>query len=89
MRPKGSADLISDRRRRAMELLDAGLSLNEVGRRIGCEPSSVMRWRNAVDVGDVLTAGQRIEKSVGLKQTLLAVRDGDRVALIPPVSGGA
>lgn len=46
MRPKGSADLISDRRRRAMELLDSGLSLNEVGRRIGCEPSSVMRWRD-------------------------------------------
>lgn len=46
MRPKGSADLISDRRRRAMDLLDSGLSLNEVGRRIGCEPSSVMRWRD-------------------------------------------
>lgn len=45
MRPRGSADLLEDRRRRALELLDEGLSLNEVGRRIGCAPSSVMRWR--------------------------------------------
>lgn len=29
-----------------MELLDTGLSLNEVARRIGCNASSVMRWRN-------------------------------------------
>jgi transposase len=27
-------------------LLDSGESLNEVGRRIGCNPSSVMRWRD-------------------------------------------
>jgi transposase len=46
-RPKGSADLLEDRRRRAVELLKAGLSLNEVGRRIHCAASSVMRWFNA------------------------------------------
>lgn len=45
-RPKGSADLIADRRRRALALLDQDLSLNEVARRIGCSPGSVMRWRN-------------------------------------------
>jgi xanthine dehydrogenase molybdenum-binding subunit len=33
-----------------------------------------MRWRNAVDVGDVCTTGQVLEKSVGLKKTLLAVK---------------
>ncbi|MBZ0252464.1 MAG: winged helix-turn-helix domain-containing protein [Candidatus Methylomirabilis sp.] len=38
--------MIADRRRRALALLDAGLSLNEAARRIGCAPSSVMRWRN-------------------------------------------
>ena len=43
-RLKGSADLLEDRRRRALALWDTGLSLNEVGRRIGCAPSSVMRW---------------------------------------------
>jgi len=46
-RLKGSSDLLEDRRRRALALLDAGNSLNEVGRRIGCNPSSVMRWRDA------------------------------------------
>ena len=45
-RVKGSADLLEDRRRRALVLLDEGNSLNEVGRRIGCNPSSVMRWRD-------------------------------------------
>lgn len=47
MRPKGSADLLSDRRRRALKLLRENLSLNEVARRIKCAASSVMRWRNA------------------------------------------
>ena len=45
-RPKGSADLLEDRRKRALRLLDSGHSLNEVARRIGCYASSVMRWRN-------------------------------------------
>lgn len=45
-RPKGSADVIADRRRRALSLLDQDLSLNEVARQIGCEPCSVMRWRD-------------------------------------------
>lgn len=43
-RLKGSADLLEDRRRRALALWDTGLSLNEVGRRIHCAPSSVLRW---------------------------------------------
>ena len=47
MRPRGSAELLSDRRRRALKLLREKLSLNEVARRIGCAASSVMRWRNA------------------------------------------
>ena len=46
-RLKGSADLLEDRRKRALTLLDSGYSLNEVGRRIGCNASSVMRWRDA------------------------------------------
>ncbi len=33
-----------------------------------------MRWRNAVEVGDMVTTGQVLEKSVGLKKTLAAVR---------------
>jgi len=46
MRPKGSAQMLAGRRRRALQLLDKGLSLNEVGRRLGCPASSVMRWRD-------------------------------------------
>lgn len=46
-RPKGSAELVEQRRRRALALLDHGRSLHEVSRLIGCAPSSVMRWRDA------------------------------------------
>jgi transposase len=49
MRPKGSAGVLAARRRRALALLDEGLSLNEVARRIGCQASSVMRWRDRRD----------------------------------------
>jgi putative transposase len=45
-RLKGSADLLEDRRQRALALLKTGLSFNEVGRRIQCAASSVMRWFN-------------------------------------------
>ena len=45
-RLKGSADLLEDRRQRALALLDFGYSLNEGGRRIRCNASSVMRWRD-------------------------------------------
>jgi xanthine dehydrogenase molybdenum-binding subunit len=34
-----------------------------------------MRWRNVVDVGDTLCTGQVLEHAVGLKDTLLAVKD--------------
>ncbi len=34
-----------------------------------------IRWRNAVDIGDVLTTGQAVEKSCGIRATLAAVRE--------------
>ena len=46
MRPKGSAEVIEDRRLRALKLLKTGVTLHEVARRIGCAASSVMRWRD-------------------------------------------
>ena len=49
MRPKGGAAVLEARRRRALELVNKGMSLNEVARRLGCAPSSVMRWRDAVE----------------------------------------
>jgi xanthine dehydrogenase molybdenum-binding subunit len=33
-----------------------------------------LRWRNALEVGDVFSTGQVLEKSVGIKQTLAAVK---------------
>lgn len=45
-RPKGSGKELERRRRRAMRLLDEGRTLSEVAERIGCAPSSVMRWRD-------------------------------------------
>lgn len=47
MRLPGSAKVLEARRRRALALVRQGLSLNAAARRIGCAPSSVMRWRRA------------------------------------------
>ena len=62
-RRPGSADRLEDRRRRALALLDAGLSLHEVGRRIGCHASSVLRWREARQRGGA--AALRVRSSPG------------------------
>lgn len=43
-RPKGSADLILDRRKRGLALLDKGYSYNAAARQLGCSASSLMRW---------------------------------------------
>jgi len=54
--------------------------LDRLAERVGLDGWE-MRWRNAVGVGDVLTTGQVLEKSVGVKQTLLAVKDAYYEAL--------
>jgi transposase len=51
MRPKGSPKLLEERRRSVIRFLKRKLSLHEIGRRIGCHASSVMRWRNAFQSG--------------------------------------
>ncbi len=58
-RPKGSADLLEDRRRRALTLVDSGCSLNEAARRIGCGASSVLRWYRARRRGGEKALGVR------------------------------
>jgi len=40
----------------------------------GIDPWEI-RWRNAVEVGDTFSTGQVLEKSVGIKETLAAVKD--------------
>lgn len=46
MRLKGSAEVLEQRRRNALQLLQDDISLHEVARRIGCHASSVLRWRD-------------------------------------------
>jgi len=48
--------------------------MDELAEKVGLD-SWEMRWRNAVDIGDTFASGQVFEKSVGLKKTLLAVKD--------------
>ncbi len=47
-----------------------------------------IRWRNALDVGDRTGTGQRLGPGVGLKRTLLAVRDAYRHAAFAGVACG-
>ena len=47
MRPNGSAKQLERRRRKAMQLLQSGMTPAEVGQRIGADASSVRRWRQA------------------------------------------
>jgi len=51
MRPRGSPQLLEERRRRVVAFLKQKLSLHEIARRIGCHASSVLRWRNALHAG--------------------------------------
>jgi xanthine dehydrogenase molybdenum-binding subunit len=44
-----------------------------LAKKAGINPWEI-RWRNAVDVGDVFSTGQVLEKSVGIKKTLAAVK---------------
>jgi xanthine dehydrogenase molybdenum-binding subunit len=47
--------------------------LDLLARKAGLDPWEI-RWRNALEVGDVFTTGQVLEKSVGIRQTLQAVK---------------
>ncbi len=49
--------------------------LDLLARQAGLDPWEI-RWRNALEVGDVFCTGQVLEKSVGIKQTLTAVKAG-------------
>ena len=51
MRHHGSPKLLEERRGNVVALLKQQLSLHEIARRIGCNASSVLRWRNALQSG--------------------------------------
>jgi aldehyde oxidoreductase len=46
------------------------------------------RWRNALDVGDRCTTGQKMDEGVGVRATLLAVRDAYRGARYAGIACG-
>ncbi len=47
--------------------------IDELAEKMGVDPWE-MRYRNAVDAGDAVTTGQVLERSVGIKRTLEAVK---------------
>ncbi len=48
-----------------------------------------MRWRNALETGDRFATGQRLGPGVGVRKTLLAVRDAYRSARYAGIACGA
>ena len=78
-RLRGSADFLEDRRRRALALVDSGCSLNEAGRRVGCNASSVMRWYQARKRGGV--AALRVRYSPG-RPRRLSLRQRQRLVTL-------
>ncbi|OGX18422.1 MAG: hypothetical protein A2105_06175 [Omnitrophica WOR_2 bacterium GWF2_63_9] len=84
MRPLGSAKVLEARRRRGLSLVARGLSLNEAARQLGCAPSSVMRWRDAVERHG--SAGLVVRASPGRPAKL---RAGDRRRLVKILLKGA
>jgi len=51
MRPFGSQETLERRRHRAMDLLEAGLTMNTVARRLNTTITSVFRWKSAYKQG--------------------------------------
>jgi len=51
MRPKGSAQELEVRRQMAGKLLQEGKGVREVARLVGASPSSVSRWKQALEEG--------------------------------------
>jgi xanthine dehydrogenase molybdenum-binding subunit len=62
--------------------------LDRLAERVGIDGWEI-RWRNALEEGDRFTTGQRLGPGVGLKRTLLAVRDAYRGARRAGIACGA
>ncbi len=62
--------------------------LDLLAERVGIDGWEI-RWRNALDVGDRFGTGQKLGPGVGLKKTLLAVRDAYRNAQFAGIACGA
>lgn len=62
--------------------------LDELAAKVGLDGWET-RWRNALEPGDRFGSGQLLGPGVGLKQTLLAVRDAYRSATFAGIACGA
>jgi selenium-dependent xanthine dehydrogenase len=62
-------------------------ALDMLAERVGIDGWEI-RWRNVVDVGDQFCTGQTFEHGVGIKKTLLAVRDAYRGARYAGIACG-
>ncbi len=90
MRPKGSAEVLEERRRIAARMLQAGKGVREVARLVGASPGSVSRWKKALEQGgmEALKAkphpGRPPKLSEEQKQELAAIlRQGPMAAGFP------
>ncbi len=61
--------------------------LDRLAERVGIDGWEI-RWRNALEPGDQIATGQRVGPGVGIKQTLLAVRDAYRDARYAGIACG-
>ena len=61
--------------------------LDRLAERVGIDGWEI-RWRNALETGDRFATGQRLGPGVGLRKTLLAVRDAYRAAPIAGIACG-
>ena len=61
--------------------------LDRLAERVGIDRWEI-RWRNALDTGDLFGAGQRLGPGVGLRPTLLAVREAFETARYAGIACG-
>lgn len=61
--------------------------LDRLAEKIGLDGWEI-RWRNAMETGDTFCSGQVLDKPIGLKKTLLAVRDVYRGAKLAGIACG-
>jgi xanthine dehydrogenase molybdenum-binding subunit len=61
--------------------------LDALAERVGIDGWEI-RWRNALDTGDRFATGQRLGPGVGLRRTLLAVREAYRAAPLAGIACG-
>jgi xanthine dehydrogenase molybdenum-binding subunit len=61
--------------------------LDVLAERVGIDGWEI-RWRNALETGDRFATGQRLGPGVGLRHTLLAVRDAYRAAPLAGIACG-